>query len=118
MNESILYKMTIVVRTDLKMPKGKLATMAAHAAVDATLKSSSMKIKEWRKQGMKKVILKVSSEKELLSYQKKAKKLNIITTTIKDAGKTFFKEPTYTCLALGPESEEKIDKITRTLKLL
>ena len=53
-------KQVILIRQDLKMPKGKLATQVAHASVEATLRSDKEKIKEWRKQGMKKIILKVS----------------------------------------------------------
>ena len=33
------YKQVILVREDLKLPKGKLGSQVAHASVDATLKS-------------------------------------------------------------------------------
>jgi PTH2 family peptidyl-tRNA hydrolase len=42
----------------------------------------------------------------------------LTTALITDAGKTFFKEPTKTCLAIGPDKEEKIDRITGKLKLV
>lgn len=111
-------KQAILVRADLKMPKGKTASQCSHAAVEATLKSSSSTIKAWRDQGMKKIILKVSSKNELLDFQKKARALKLVTALIKDAGKTFFSSPTITCLALGPDSDLKIDKITSKLKLI
>ena len=52
-------KQVILVRMDLKMEKGKLATQVAHASVDAVLKSPKDKIEEWTSGGMKKVVLKV-----------------------------------------------------------
>ena len=114
-------KQVILVRVDLKMSRGKLASQCAHSSVEATLKTlkdNKEKIKEWQKDGMKKVILKVESEKELLMYNQIAKDSGLITSLITDAGKTFFKEPTKTCLAIGPDNEEKIDKITGKLKLV
>jgi len=111
-------KQVILIRNDLKMPKGKLATQACHASVEATLKSDKDKVKEWRMEGMKKVILKVENEKELILFNQLAKDSDLTTSLITDAGKTFFKEPTRTCLAIGPDKEEKIDKITGKLKLV
>lgn len=111
-------KQVILVRNDLKIPKGKMAAQCSHAAVEATLKSDKEKVKEWKKEGMMKVILKVEDEKELLKYNQEAKYSGLTTALIIDAGKTFFKEPTKTCLAIGPDKEEKIDKITGKLKLI
>ena len=59
-------KQVILVRTDLKMPKGKMAAQVAHASSSALLKSHKDDIKKWQEQGMKKVVLKVKDEKELL----------------------------------------------------
>lgn len=114
----INMKQVILCRVDLKMPKGKLSAMVAHASVEATLNSSEEKVQEWKRGGMKKIVLKVKDEKELIEYQKKAKSAKLITSLITDAGKTFFKEPTRTCLAIGPDKEEKIDKVTGKLKML
>ena len=52
-------KQVILVRQDLKLPKGKLSSQVAHASVDAVLKSKKESIDEWKKQGMKKIVLKV-----------------------------------------------------------
>jgi len=113
-----MYKLAILIRQDLKMPKGKLAVQYGHAVADAVIGSSKKTIEEWRKEGMPKIALKVDDLKELKSYQEKAKKEKLKTYRIKDAGKTFFSKPTITCLAIGPDKEEKIDKITSKLKLL
>jgi PTH2 family peptidyl-tRNA hydrolase len=111
-------KQCILVRKDLKMDKGKLAAQCSHAAVEAVLKSDKRKISVWELQGMKKVILKVDNLRELKKYQRLAQKQGLVTALIKDAGRTFFKKPTITCLGIGPDSEEKIDKVTKELKIL
>ena len=58
------YKQVILVRADLKLPKGKLAAQAAHASVDAVLKSDSKLVNAWRDEGMAKIVVKVKDEKE------------------------------------------------------
>ena len=60
------YKMVILVRQDLKLPKGKMAAQVAHAAVEAAVKSSDSKVDGWLSQGQKKVVLKVVDEKIML----------------------------------------------------
>ena len=109
-------KQVILVRQDLKMPKGKLIVQCTHASLEAALKSN--KLKEWQKKGTKKVILKVKDDKELLYYFDLSNKNKLINALIKDTAKTFFKAPTLTCLAIGTDKEEKIDTITRELKIL
>jgi len=111
-------KQLIVIRTDLKMPLGKACTQSAHASVDAVLKSSSNKVEKWKNDGAKKVVVKVDSQKELFDLQRKAKSLKLVAAIIRDAGKTFFKRPTVTCLGIGPDDDEKIDQVTGNLKML
>lgn len=111
-------KQVILVRQDLKMPKGKLAVQCAHASVDATLKSSSSKVEEWKSEGMKKVVLKVENIDEIRQYQQLAKQEKLVASLITDAGRTFFETSTTTCLGIGPDEEDKIDKVTGKLKML
>ena len=108
-------KQVIVVRKNLKMNPGKLAAQCSHASVEAALNSSKKNIEDWKKGGAKKVIVKVDSQKELLGLQKKAKSLKLVASLIKDAGRTFFKKPTTTCLGIGPDKEEKIDMMLSKL---
>tara|TARA_Y100000310_G_scaffold325184_1_gene388278 strand:- start:1872 stop:2216 length:345 start_codon:yes stop_codon:yes gene_type:complete len=112
------YKQIIVVRKDLKMSSGKTAAQCSHASTEATLKSEDPKVKSWRKDGMKKVVLKVNSKEELLNVKKEADKNNLVISLIKDAGKTQVEPGSITCLSIGPDSEEKLNKITGKLKLL
>lgn len=118
MKDNQPYKMVILIRHDLRLPIGKACSQAAHASVEAVLKSKKAIVEEWQRQGMPKIILKVNSLEELKEYQKKAKESSLTTALIKDAGRTFFKDPTITCLAIGPDKEEKINKIVSKLKLL
>ena len=101
------------------MPPGKLSAQVSHASVEATLRTDKKKLEEWRNVGMKKVVLKVESLDELLELHKKAKHEKLTTAMITDAGRTVFKGiSTITCLAIGPDSETKIDKISGHLKML
>lgn len=113
-----MYKQIIIVRNDLKMKKGKMAAQVAHAAVKNVLKSKKTILEMWDNEGMKKTILKVDNINELLKYKKESEKEGLVTSLIKDAGKTYFNKPTITCLGIGPDKEEKIDKITGNLKLI
>jgi len=111
-------KQVILIRQDLKLPKGKLAVQVAHAAVECVLKSDSEKVDSWKQEGMKKTVLKVKDLKELRKYSAKAGRAKLKKAIIKDAGKTFFKKATITCLGIGPDEDMEIDKITGDLKLV
>lgn len=111
------YKQVILVRADLKLPKGKAAAQAAHASVDAVLKSGQDVLKKWKGTGMAKIVLKVADEKELVLHFQAAKELNIACSLITDAGRTVVSPGTKTAVAIGPDEEEKIDKITKNLKM-
>ena len=112
------FKQVILVRQDLKLPKGKLAAQAAHASVDAVLNSDKRKVQEWWAEGMAKIVLKVKDEKELLFYLRQAKEAGLTAALITDAGRTVIAPGTKTCVGIGPDEEEKIDGITGKLPLL
>lgn len=112
------FKQAILVRNDLKLPKGKLAAQAAHAAVEAVLRSDKDIVTKWRNDGMEKVVLKVADEKELRKYIQIAKDQGLKTSTITDAGHTVVEPGTTTCGAIGPAKETEIDLVCGKLKLL
>ncbi len=112
------YKQVILVREDLKLPKGKLAAQVGHAAVEAVLKSEKDVVKKWRAEGMMKVVLKVADEKELKKYMQQAKDQGLVTALITDAGRTVVEPGTVTCLGIGPDTIEHIDTVTGKLKVL
>ncbi|MDI6737626.1 MAG: peptidyl-tRNA hydrolase Pth2 [Nanoarchaeota archaeon] len=111
-------KQAILIREDLKMDKGKMAVQAAHASVEAVLKSDKKLVSKWRSEGMTKIALKVSGLKELFKYKQIAEDSGMKSALITDAARTFFNEPTTTCLAIGPDEDEKIDELTGKLKLM
>lgn len=111
-------KQVIIFRQDLNLPKGKAAAQAAHGAVEAAFRSEKTTVKKWRDQGQKKITLKVADLKELHRINEEAKSLGLITALITDAGKTVIAPGTTTVLAIGPDDEEKIDKVTGELKML
>ncbi len=117
LDDSKSLKQVIIIRSDSKLPKGKAAAQAAHASVEAVLKSNSTLVSAWRSQGMKKIVLKVPGEKELLELQRKAKREGLVAIIITDAGKTVVAPGTRTCLGIGPAPEELIDKITGNLQM-
>jgi len=111
-------KQVILVRDDLKLPKGKLASQVAHASVECVLKAPSMLIKKWRSEGMKKIVLKAPGVEDLYRYKQLAENEGITVALITDAGMTVVEPGTTTCLGIGPDSEEKIDRITGHLKMM
>jgi PTH2 family peptidyl-tRNA hydrolase len=113
-----MYKQVIIIRQDLKLPKGKAVAQGAHASVDAVLKSDQDIVKKWRSLGMAKIALKVKDEKELVKLFQKAKDAGLAASLITDAGKTVVAPGTKTCIAIGPAKEEEIDLITGELSLI
>ncbi len=114
------FKQVILMRTDLQMSKGKIAAQTGHAVIEAFLKTqkqSPENVQEWLSSGAEKVVLKISSEKELLEFFEKLKKL-FPCALIKDAGHTQVESGTPTCIGIGPVKESEINKFTSKLKLL
>ena len=67
---------------------------------------------------MKKAVLKVNDLKALLNYKRKAEDSGLVVSLISDAGHTHLDPGTITCLGIGPDKEEKIDKVTGELQLI
>ncbi|HLC96453.1 MAG TPA: peptidyl-tRNA hydrolase Pth2 [Candidatus Nanoarchaeia archaeon] len=111
-------KQVILVRHDLKLPKGKMAAQVAHASVGAMIKSHKDDVSRWHSEGQKKIVLKVEDEEELLRYKQHAEDAGLVTSLITDAGHTVVEPGTVTCLGIGPDKEEKIDKVTGKLKMV
>lgn len=116
-----IYKMVIVLRTDLGMSTGKLIAQACHAAVSANeqaKKTHSRQWRRWRDEGSKKVALQAESMEELRELSDLAENLGLVSVLIQDAGLTEIPPGTLTALGIGPDRSEKIDKVTGSLPLL
>lgn len=113
-----MLKQAIIVRKDLKLPKGKAAAQAAHAAIEAAHRAEKDVYSAWRREGMAKIVLRADDEKHLYALIQQAKNAQLATAIISDAGKTTVAPGTVTCGAIGPANESDIDAITQDLKLL
>ena len=113
-------KQVIVVRTDLDMGKGKIAAQVGHACVlgaEHVRKSNPEWFTQWWN-GQEKVVVKVSTLKELEEIKQGVIELGLPWSEVTDAGHTQIEPGTITCISVGPAPEEKIDKITGKLSLL
>lgn len=136
-------KMVIVMRKDLKCPKGKYCSQAAHAAVGAviqavfryrldkdmftelqygfkidTLPVVDRATKDWLTGEFTKITVAVDSLEALEEIEKKALDIGLNVCKITDNGHTCFDSvPTVTCLAIGPCYSSEVDPITKDLKL-
>ena len=111
-------KQVLVINNALKLPKGKLAAQAAHAAVGAYLEAGNDFQQAWLDEGMPKVVLRAESAEDLLSLLTRAVEQGIPNCLVEDAGRTVVPAGTITCLGLGPADDAKIDLLTGDLKLL
>lgn len=131
-------KQIIVMRKDLNMRKGKIASQASHASLGAVLSCSTraytngdlqsihidfvsnpIALSDWLENSFTKICVSVDSEEELLVVYKQAQDAGLINCLITDNGTTEFNGvPTITCCAIGPAYPEDLQPITGHLKLL
>jgi PTH2 family peptidyl-tRNA hydrolase len=116
-------KMAIVVRKDLEMSPGKLAGQCGHAAVGCLVqpikspKFDSNIIDNWFEEGQVKVILQVATEKDLQMLASKCLVAEIPYFCVHDFGLTELEPNTFTCIGIGPDLVENVNKITGNLRL-
>jgi PTH2 family peptidyl-tRNA hydrolase len=113
------YKMAILIRSDIKMSKGKVLAQVSHAVVKATIKAytATTLFYKWQNDGEKIVILKVSNEKTLDTIINIAERKNIKNGVVIDAGLTEVSPGTKTVGFIGPDCDYKVDKLVGQLKL-
>lgn len=120
MGESGEFKMILVVRTDLKMGKGKVSAQCSHAAVSAykqVQRRNPEVLKQWEYCGQPKVVVKAPDEDCLLELLTHAKELRLPVSLIQDAGRTQIAPGSRTVLGVGPGPSDLVDKVTGHLKL-
>lgn len=124
------HKQVIVMRKDLNMRKGKLIAQGAHASLGAILQQmrkegntlvlnlDDERLAPWVTGRFKKICVYVNSEEELLALYAEARLSDMVCSLITDAGLTEFNGvPTNTCIAIGPDFEDKVDAICKHLPL-
>ncbi|KAL5286704.1 hypothetical protein ACFFRR_007986 [Megaselia abdita] len=114
-------KMALVVRTDLKMTKGKIAAQCSHAAImcyQESMYENGETLRNWVLTGQPKIVVKVDSLEQMKEIFDRAVKDGVTAKGVMDAGKTQLEPGTETVIGLGPDDAEKIDKIVGHLKLL
>lgn len=122
-----MVKQVIVVRKDLKMPAGKLGAQVGHAVGLALMEGMHCPEKNydfmidyesWIATGATKIVLAVKDEKELRKIHEKTVAAGLLCSPIVvDEGRTVFSDPTSTCMAIGPAQADKIDVVTKRLRL-
>jgi len=112
------YKQVIVIRSDLKLSKGKLSVQAAHASINAYKKAEGKDRSAWERSGSKKVAVKAEDLKTLMKIYEEAKRLGLPACIVKDAGRTELPPGTVTAVGIGPCEEKAVDMVTGRLKML
>lgn len=124
-------KQAIVIRKDLSMRRGKEIAQGSHASMAFLVRrlqegaapgrlegAFSAEELAWMRGGMAKICLQVDSEEDLLRLHGEALKEGLAAELIRDSGRTEFGGvPTLTCLAVGPDAAEKLDRVTGGLRL-
>ncbi|MDG6989083.1 MAG: peptidyl-tRNA hydrolase [Nitrososphaerota archaeon] len=113
-------KQVIVVRSDLKMGKGKIAAQVAHASLSAAEMAQRKPAwyEVWKEEGQAKVVLRTQSEAELRELFQRARRAGLPAALVEDRGLTQVEPGTVTCLGIGPGPDGEIDEITGNLRLL
>lgn len=119
-------RMTLIVRQDLKMGKGKAAAQCLHATLALYKKITNPNspaynpemVKRWEYgNGQAKITLQVPDEETMDILFAQAISLGINSYVVHDAGRTQIAAGSSTVLGLGPAPKAVIDQITKDLKL-
>lgn len=108
-------KLVLLVRTDLKMDKGKIAAQCCHATLacyKSMQGSNPQLLKHWERIGQAKVALKCPTEEEMNRLEKHAKSLGLCARSIRDAGRTQIAAGSKTVLGIGPGPVKIVDQVT------
>lgn len=122
-----MIKQVLVVRSDVKMRRGKESAQIAHASLKVFLDWGRMtgdaksdllicltpEMKEWIEGSFTKIVLGTDSEASLDDIYAKALSADLPCALVIDNGDTeFHGVKTKTVVAIGPAKAEEIDKIT------
>ncbi|CAN6540020.1 hypothetical protein FF1_016927 [Malus domestica] len=114
-------KMVLVVRRDLKMTTGKIASQCAHAATGAyaeLMQSHRSLLRQWEQYGQPKIVVTCKNQQEMNKLKEAAENIGIPTFVVADAGRTQVVSGSKTVLAIGPGPKESVDSVTGKQALL
>ncbi|XP_057776136.1 uncharacterized protein LOC130994949 isoform X3 [Salvia miltiorrhiza] len=100
-------KMVLVVRQDLKMGTGKIASQCAHAATGMyaeLVQSNRSLLRHWELCGQAKIVVTCKNQQEMNKIKDAAEDIGLPTFTVADAGRTQVSAGSKTVLAVGPGS--------------
>ncbi len=109
--------MVILLRKDVRLPAGKAAVQAAHAAVELACRLPRDLRDAWLHEGQKKVVLRVDSLEALEERVRRAKRDGLHAVLIRDAGLTVVPPGTITAAAIGLADEQVFQRLTGDLPL-
>ncbi|WP_315922183.1 aminoacyl-tRNA hydrolase [Mesorhizobium sp. SP-1A] len=113
-------KMWLLLRKDLPMTEGKLAVQSGHAfgtcMVNVAFKNPEL-MKAYLADAQPKISVRVKNQNELETCIELCRQAGIEATTITDAGRTEFNEPTMTLGAIGPCYRDDLPKRVKKLQL-
>ncbi|KAL8054328.1 hypothetical protein ABFX02_05G130400 [Erythranthe guttata] len=114
-------KMVLVVRQDLKMGSGKIASQCAHAATgmySELIQSHRSLVRQWELCGQAKIVVTCKNQQEMNKLKEAAESIGLPTFTVADAGRTQVSAGSKTVLAIGPGNKSAVDSVTGKLRLL
>ncbi|WVZ18899.1 hypothetical protein V8G54_006221 [Vigna mungo] len=98
-------KMVLVVRQDLKMKSGKIASQCAHAATGMyaeLMQSDRSLLRQWEQCGQPKIVVTCRNQQEMNKLKDAAESIGLPTFVVADAGRTQVSAGSKTVLAVGP----------------
>ncbi|KAF8036055.1 hypothetical protein BT93_C1916 [Corymbia citriodora subsp. variegata] len=114
-------KMVLVIRQDLKMGPGKVASQCAHAAMGMyaeLMQSNQFILRQWEQRGQPKIVYTCKNQQEMNQLREAAESTGLPTFAVTDAGRTQVAADSRTVLAIGPGPKVPVDLITGKLRLL
>ncbi|XP_062163616.1 uncharacterized protein LOC133870486 isoform X5 [Alnus glutinosa] len=114
-------KMVLVVRQDLKMKSGKIASQCAHAATGMyaeLMQSNRPLLRQWEQCGQPKIVVTCKNQQEMNKLKDAAETIGLPTFNVADAGRTQVLAGSKTVLAIGPGPKASVDSVTGKLCLL
>lgn len=114
-------KLALVVRSDLRLSKGKTAAQCAHAAIacyESAARRQPSVLQQWLHSGQPKIVLRIDTLEGLERLQLAARRAGLTEASVADAGRTQVAAGTVTVLGIGPAGETEVNALVGELKLL